>query len=249
MFCSKRLMEKRQTFLTKYFGLTNVLKKKPHHIFELHIFFGRTDISPGTGVPPICMNYSHTHGSNYFQTCPYCRLGICRENLLILPRVDKVFRKPWRWRGLCKNSHCQIHSNTPDALGIEEKKSFEYRKVFKMNNQISYCSTVQQKRSFEQRVVPSRHIGHSNNNVLHWPSFSPLSLDYNILCYAIRMVHHPPIVSCRLTILFTLYILHNGERNKLKFNPRRKFTFPDGFARGNFFPGKINLYISLTVLQ
>lgn len=133
-------MEKWQTFLTKYLGLTNVLKKKPHHIFELHIFFGRTDISPGTGVPPICMNLSHTHGSNYFQTCPPCRLGICRENLLILPRVDKVFRKPWRWRGRCKNFHCQIHSNTPDALGIEEKKASNIEKFLKWT--IKYHTVV-----------------------------------------------------------------------------------------------------------
>lgn len=233
MFCFKRIMEKWQTFLIKYLGLTNVHKKKTHHILELHIFFGRMDISPGTGVPPICVNNSHTHGSNYFQT-----FSPRRENLLVLPRVDKVFRKPWRWRGHRKNSQCQIYSNTPDALCIEEKRASNTGKIFKMNNQIKYYSSVQLYRSSEQRVAPSRHIGHPNNNVLHLPSFAPLSLDYNTLLYAIRMAHQPPIVSCRRTKLFTLYLLHNGERKILKFNPRRKIIFPDGFARRNFFLGK-----------
>lgn len=186
MFCSKRLMEKRQTFLTKYFGLTNVLKKKPHHIFELHIFFGRTDISPGTGVPPICMNYSHTHGSSYFQTCPYCRLGICRENLLILPRVDKVFRKPWRWRGLCKNSHCQIHSNTPDALGIEVKKASNIEKFLKWT--IKYHTVV---RSNKREVLNKGLFLHVTSVIQTIKSYTdPVSrlLVLTITSYAMQYV-------------------------------------------------------------
>lgn len=94
-----------------------------HRIWEHHNFLSRTDTLPGTGVLLIYTNNTRTPGSNYSQTrgTPYgC---FCRMVALILPMVNILFRKPWRWRGHCKNFRCQTRSNTPDALSIDWTKN------------------------------------------------------------------------------------------------------------------------------